>query len=227
MTTAVIESLEKRFSPAQRFEIRAEPGGPERIIGHAAVFNQWSPIWEGFRERILPGAFAASLREIAADPDGDVIAMDYHQDPKPLGSLKSGHLVIREDEAGLYTEITPTDTTYARDLKTNIGAGVIRRMSFRFTVRPGGENWTDGQDGIPERTLSDLNIIEVSPVLFAYYPGTDASMRSLHPDVALRSLESWKRDHQPKSYAASRAAKRMHLDLIARRIPLRTQETHA
>ena len=41
-------------------EIRAE-GDAKKIYGHAAVFNAMSEDLGGFREKIAPGAFAASI----------------------------------------------------------------------------------------------------------------------------------------------------------------------
>lgn len=215
MYVATTPAIEKRFGPIRPFECRAaDSGKPDVIVGHAAVFNTWSPNWEGFRERIQPGAFKRSINS----PD-NIYALWGHQDLQPLASRDAGSLTVSEDETGLLTEFTPSDTSYARDLIANIRAGVVKQMSFRFMVREGGDHWAEGADGVPERTLTDVELIEVSPVTFAYYPPTD---------VALRSLHAWQKAQEPQdstAFAARMFAKRARLGLITRGIP--RQEIHA
>lgn len=155
-----------------KVETRAE-GEPPRIVGHAAVFNHLSENLGGFREQIKPGAFAAAINE------DDVRALFNHNPDYILGRSKSGTLTMKEDAQGLAIEIIPPDTQIARDLLVSMERGDISQMSFGFTVKPGGQEWGEDENGGTVRTLTDLKLFDVSPVTFPAYPQTDAAVRSL------------------------------------------------
>ncbi|HXG36530.1 MAG TPA: HK97 family phage prohead protease [Dehalococcoidia bacterium] len=155
-------------------EIRAEraaDGRPEKISGHAAVFNKLSePIgWWGFRERVKPGAFKKTIKE------QDIRALFNHNPDYVLGRNRSGTLTLREDKIGLYFEAEPPDTTWARDLMVSIERGDIDQASFSFRVI--NERWmvVDGED---VRELLEVKLGDVSPVTFPAYPQTDVQARS-------------------------------------------------
>lgn len=159
-------------------ELRADDAGAQRLIGHAAVFNSLSDDLGGFRELIKPGAFARSL-----EGEPDIRALLNHDTARVLGRTRAGTLKLTEDDAGLRVEIEPPDTSYARDLMVSVGRGDITQMSFGFMVRAGGQEWSEDDEGRITRTLTDLELFEVSPVTFPAYPQTD---------IAARSLEQWR-----------------------------------
>jgi len=204
MDTSKSMRVESRKCTLSDLEYRGtDDNTPGTIVGHAAVFNQLSPNHEGFREQIAPGAFSKSLS------DGtNIVALWGHDDNLPIASTASGTLVLSEDEVGLRAEITPANTTYAKDLAENIRAGIISDMSFRFRVRAGGEQWTE-EDGTAIRTLTDLELSEVSPVTWGYYPQTD---------VAVRSFNQW-REAKTLNVAAWKARRRAQLEMKLRGIP--------
>ena len=70
----------------QAADLRVVAEGPPRIVGHAALFDRLSDDLGGFRERIRPGAFAASL---VAD---DVRALFNHDPNVILGRNRAGTL---------------------------------------------------------------------------------------------------------------------------------------
>ena len=109
--------LERRtvITPDLRIIAEATP----RIAGHAALFDSVSEDLGGFRERIRPGAFGASL---AAD---DVRALFNHDPNVILGRNRAGTLRLTEDERGLGIEIDPPDTQVARDLMVSIARGDV------------------------------------------------------------------------------------------------------
>jgi hypothetical protein len=98
----------KEFRFLEQPELRASAGNT--LEGHAAVFNQWSRDLGGFREKILPGAFARSIRE-----DNVVALWSHDQHSIPLARNKSGSLELSEDSIGLRTIIHLPDTALARD----------------------------------------------------------------------------------------------------------------
>ena len=176
MTT---EQIERRMVTTElRVEKRAD--GQAMISGHAAVFHSLSEDLGGFREKIAPGAFAES---VSTD---DIRALFNHNANFVLGRNRAGTLRLREDAQGLATEIDAPDTQAARDLATSIERGDISGWSFGF--RTISDLWERKDDGMEERTLVKVRLIDVSPVTFPAYPQTD---------LALRSLDEWRKEQAP------------------------------
>ena len=154
-----------------RFESRED--GTRRIVGHAAVFNQWSEDLGGFREQIAPGAFAQALTD-------DVRALFNHDTNQVLGRNKAGTLTLLEDDRGLLSEIILPDTQLARDLEALMKRGDINQMSFAFSIDKNGQEWKKVGDGPWERTITKVSrLYDVSVVTFPAYPQTDAAVRAL------------------------------------------------
>lgn len=160
---------------------RRDAGESPRIVGHAAVYDQWTTLYEGeywtWREIVRRGAFDNALRE-----GQDVCALVNHDSDMLLGRSTSGTLKLSSDETGLLAEIDPPDTQCARDLLTLISRGDLSGMSFAFRVRPNGDRTTitvaSGKE-TDERELLDLDLLDVSIVTHPAYPQTDVSIRSL------------------------------------------------
>jgi len=150
------------------------------IVGHAAVFDQWTTLYEGrywtWREVIRPGAFTNALNE-----SQDVLACVNHDRGQILGRSTSHTLSLSQDATGLLATITPPDTQLARDLVTLIQRGDLSGMSFAFSVRAGGEKVTitrADEHELEERELLDLDLFDVSVVTDPAYPQTDVAVRS-------------------------------------------------
>jgi len=161
---------ERRFTG--NCELRAiapEAGGRAKIAGHAAVFNSLSEELWGFRERIVPGAFAPALGK------SDIRALLNHDPNFVLGRTKNGTLRVQEDETGLAVEIDPPETAWADDLLVSIGRGDISQMSFAFRV--GEESWETVGGANIRTILSFDEVFDVSPVTYPAYPATDVSLR--------------------------------------------------
>lgn len=159
----------RTFDAALKIEVREE-GKPGMIVGHAAVFNV---IGDGgwFREQIAPGAFSKSIGQ------DDVRALFNHNPDYVLGRNKAGTLSMREDAKGLFVEILPPDTQFARDLKTSIERGDISQMSFGFEIIKESREVGEGKE--PSLfTLEEVRLWDVSPVTFPFYTQTDVSVHS-------------------------------------------------
>ena len=182
--------LERRILP---LEVRVErrENGQAVIRGHAAVFGQLSEDLGGFREQIMPGAFADAIQT------DDVRALFNHDPNWVLGRNRSNTLTPAEDARGLAVDITPPDTQLVRDLVlTPMERGDITQMSFAFSVRPGGQDWAKDDNGQVVRTLKRVRLYDVSPVTYPAYPQTDVSvaqrdMRSAFAD-AVSEAEKFK-----------------------------------
>jgi hypothetical protein len=173
--------IERRFFCT---ELRAESQGDETaIVGYAAKFNTVSHDLGGFREKIAPGAFTRTLRENA-----DVRCLMNHNPSLIMGRTKSGTLTLSEDNVGLRFRSVLPDTQAARDLHTLVKRGDIDECSFGFTVAANGQNWTeeksrDNSDWYAMRTLTDVDLLDVSAVTYPAYPNTQVGARAMFPDV--------------------------------------------
>lgn len=154
-----------------------EPASPDRL----PVLETYSTVWgsidgdaDGFEEVFYQGAFKKSIAE------GDIPALDNHEFGLPLArtSVKRGepgYLYLEEDSKGLYGEFEPTPTSYGRNLVTNVRAGVIKQMSFRF--RSARDRW-DYRREPPLREVFEAKLVEISPVTLAWYKETSITSRA-------------------------------------------------
>lgn len=187
------EGFERRYFTCDNLETRA--GGedePTVLTGYAAVFDEMSENLGGFRERIASGAFAKAL-------GGDVRALFNHNPDLILGRTKSKTLSLREDQRGLYCEITLPNTTVARDLLESINSGNVDQMSFGFRTKK--DSW-DEVDGEVVRTLLEVELFDVSPVTFPAYPQTE---------IAKRSMAAWNEGRAPDVPDYSNEKRRLDL----------------
>lgn len=166
-------TFENRFLTS---ELRATDEGI--LTGYAARYNRLSHDLGGFREVILPGAFDRTLREFP-----DVLALVEHDTSKVLGRTTNGTLRLTPDEHGLRVEIDPADTSYARDLLALVRRGDVAGMSFRFRPYPGGAR-LDMSTTPPIRSLTSVQLAEVSVVVSPAYESTHVSVRALEQAIA-------------------------------------------
>jgi len=166
-------------------EIR-EQDGAKVIVGYAARFNTTSKNMGGFVETIKPGAFTKTLQE------QDIVALFNHDKMRLLGRMSAGTLKLEEDSIGLRYEILPPDTTTGRDLIELVGRGDIQGSSFGFVKIPGGDSWGTTPQGFALRTLSEVALRDVGPVVFPAYAETDVALRSFceFTDLAIEDVEA-------------------------------------
>jgi HK97 family phage prohead protease len=154
-------------------EIRAAGDGSMRISGYAAKFNTEASAL-GFREQIAPGAFKRSL----AGADPIYLLVNHDTEQLPLASTGSGTLQLREDATGLLmTADLDKSNPRAAELYSALKRGDVSKMSFMFTIADGGETRENGL-----RTLTDLNLFEVSVVTWPAYDSTEVGVRDAVAD---------------------------------------------
>ncbi|WP_434797587.1 HK97 family phage prohead protease [Terrisporobacter vanillatitrophus] len=126
-----------------------------------------------FKEIIQKGAFTRALKK-----GNDIHFLAEHDENKILASTRNGSLTLKEDEKGLLMTADISDTSYGRDYHTLIKDGILRNMSFGFTVDK--DKWNKEKDGTYTREVNDLTLFEVSVVTNPAYPQTTISARGLN-----------------------------------------------
>lgn len=181
------------------------------LDGYAAVFNRVTVIdsWEGrFKEQVAPGAMKKSFRERKP-----VIQFD-HGRHSLIGSIPIAHVVsvaeevdpVRAPEGGAHVVARLHDNWLIQPVRDAIASESIDGMSFRFEVVR--EQWHDAdgkritdeavlrgllratwdddypEDELPVRTLVELKVRELGPVVFPAYDDTSVSVRSKVIDLS-------------------------------------------
>lgn len=126
-----------------------------------------------FKETIQKGAFTRALSK-----GNDIHFLAEHDENKILASTRNGSLTLKEDEKGLLMTAEISDTSYGRDYHTLIKDGILRNMSFGFTVDK--DKWRKLNDGTYTREVSELTLYEVSVVTSPAYPQSSISARGLN-----------------------------------------------
>ena len=183
--TQMIEERKSAIATAERITMHAEiravatNDGTLKIAGYAATFNQEAD-GLNFREQIAPGAFTRTLQ--SAEPV--FLLVNHDTAPLPLASSQSGTLRLSQDGVGLRMEadLDPKNP-FASALASALERGDVDKMSFAFTVAPDGETRDGGL-----RTLTDVNLYEVSIVTWPAYSSTSASMRNAGDETRAAEL---------------------------------------
>ena len=160
---------------------RADPteGDGLTLEGYGAVFDTPTRIdsWEGtFDEVISRGAFAKTIKERTP-----VVQFDHGHHPL-VGSIPIGvPEVIREDAHGLFIRAKLHDNWLIEPVRDAIRDGSITGMSFRFSVVKESE---DSSGDLPLRTITEVKLYEVGPVVFPAYESTSVGVRSVADQLA-------------------------------------------
>ena len=154
-------------------------------------FDVWYEIdsfWEGtFLERTQRGAFAKTIKE---SRDAIRSLFNHGYDPqigdKVLGNIED----LREDADSAVGEVRLFDTFYVRELLPGLEAGSYG-SSMRMRVVK--EQWDDEPEpsdynprGLPERTITEVRLLEFGPVTFPANPEATTGVRSATDDFVER-----------------------------------------
>ena len=180
------EKLRQLRSVATKFETRED--GDEHvphISGYFATFSDVYEIAPGLTESIAPGAISRTL-------SGDIRALVNHDTTLVLGRTKAHTLDLREDEHGLWGDITinPNDGD-AMNLYNRVKRGDVDQCSFGFDIR--SEDTEIREDGSIHWTIKDVELYEVSCCTFPAYTETNISAREHDRDaVKKRERDAWR-----------------------------------
>ena len=156
------------------FELeRGTNGDGLTLTGYAAMFDTPTRIdsWEGkFDEQISRGAFRKTLRERMP-----VLQFDHGHDSRtgsvPIGAISA----LKEDKQGLHVTARLHDNDLVKPIRDAIESGAIDGMSFRFQVVK--DEWDESGD-VPLRTIKEVRLMELGPVVFPAYASTSVGVRS-------------------------------------------------
>jgi uncharacterized protein len=154
-----------------------------KLAGYAARYNSPTVIGGQFEEVIAPGAFREAVGR------DDVRALFNHDPNILLGRKSAGTLTLREDDKGLYYEVTlnPDDP-----IAVGVGARVARRditgSSFYFDLDPADDEWhpPSKPGGLPRRVLRRLGLKDVSPVTWPAYEAASVHAGRTNPSIDKR-----------------------------------------
>lgn len=142
----------------------------ETISGYAVVFGSETTIGGEFREKIARGAFDRTLRE-----HPDVVALIGHDHARVLGRTSAGTLTLRPDRIGLWFSLDVDETTP----EGQTALGTVRRQDVKgcsFGFRVMAEEWADGGARLPLRTITDVDLWEITLTAFPAYDETSAAL---------------------------------------------------
>lgn len=179
------ENLRQVRSVPTVFETREADDGSLHICGYFSVFNSVYQIAPDMSESVAPGAFLSSL-------NGDVRALTNHDTRLVLGRTTAGTLTLREDETGLWGDITinPKDTD-AMNTRERVLRGDVNQCSFGFQIRK--EDTEIREDGSVHWTIRDVDLFEVSVCTFPAYEATNVTARSAErAEIRAREFDAWK-----------------------------------
>lgn len=186
---AQLDAVRYRRAPLLDVQFRTPDGedatgdGSYTIVGHAAVFNTWTTLYDGtylrFEEQIAPGAFSEVLR---SRPD---VAFNHGHDMTKImartGVHGIGELDLTEDEQGLRTFARlDADDPDVQALAVKSKRGLIDQMSFAFI--PGDTETvikTEGDKEIYQNTIVRVDqLFDVCACAQGAYASTDLNLRS-------------------------------------------------
>ena len=159
-------------------ELRArESQDEQRVDGYAVVFSAVTDLgW--FTEEIDRDAF----RE--ADMS-DVYLLFNHDENNILAGTLNGSTELRIDDTGLFQSSNIIDTSLGKDIFKLVKNGLVKKMSFAFTIaKDGGEVWVSGEEK-DHRIIKKIDkLFDVSLVTYPAYSQTSAYARSQTDELA-------------------------------------------
>ncbi len=174
-----------------RAEDAAEDGAMPLMEVRFSPFGVWYEIdsmWEGrFLERTARGAFAKTISDQASAAVRRVQCLFNHGfDPqigdKVLGTIED----LREESDTAVGDVQLFDVSFVRDLLPGIRAGVYGSSMRMHVIR---DEWNEDPGvsehnprGIPERTITEVRLLEFGPVTFPANPSATAGTRSATDD---------------------------------------------
>ena len=159
---------------SETLEVREAEDGSRTLVGYGAVFNSFSQDLGGFREKIDPKAFNRTVQN-----QKDILVTVNHNVDRLLGRTAAGTARVSIDDVGVRYEVDLPDTADGRDAETLASRGDLFGSSFTFSVAKGGDKWEKDEEGRRIRTLNEVRLYELGPVVSPAYLDTSVALRSM------------------------------------------------
>jgi uncharacterized protein len=200
-----MSKIERRYRERDGLQVIERADKMPTLTGYAAVFYRDGDegteyeLWDGVVERISPTAFNEALKS------ADVRGLFNHEDELVLGRTQSGTMRLSVDTRGLKYEIDLPDTVTGREVAELVRRGDISGSSFGFI--PGTTQYKRNADGTEVIERISVELLDVGPVTFPAYTGTDASVRKITSNIEdeLRELRSANKPVDRTAYYAAQA----------------------
>lgn len=181
--------MELRVNPTN---METNDDGTLTVSGYVNKTEQRSEMLgkgQKFKEVITRGAWQRAI-----DKSKEIHFLAEHDKSKILASTRNGSLELREDDEGLYMSATISPTSWGKDYHQLIKDGILQNMSFGF--RSVKDSWRNLGDHF-ERTVSELDLFEVSVVRDPAYASSSISARGIDliedevptEEINLRTIE--------------------------------------
>ncbi|KAB2489980.1 phage major capsid protein [Priestia endophytica] len=172
----------------QNAELRANEDGTMSVQGYVNKTEQLSEmlgVTKRFKEKIARGAFSRALKSATKD----IHFLMEHNNKQILASTRNNSLQLHEDEQGLFMSAQIASTSWGKDAYELIKSGIYQNMSFGFHTI--SDSWKPTGPDLFERTITDLELIEVSVVRDPAYSQSSIAARSIEivEDPEFREIE--------------------------------------
>lgn len=133
-------------------------------------------IWGEFQEIIAKGTFERAIQN-SIDNNKDIFLLFNHNSNNLMASMQSETLQLEEREEGLWMRAELPSTQLNKDCYELIKSGILREFSFGFWGVT--DSWSYDENDMMIRTITDLNLEEISLVSVGAYNNTQVQARSL------------------------------------------------
>lgn len=144
----------------------------EGLVNGTETWSHEMGIHRKFVEKVKKGTFTRAIQNA---PRIDFLA--EHDSTKLLASTENGSLELFEDSEGLKMRAEICPTSYGKDMYELMKSGMVRHMSFGFKSLK--DKWEKRANGLYERTIEDMKLIEVSVVRNPAYAMSGISARNI------------------------------------------------
>ena len=158
-------------------ELRAKQGDNREVEGYAVVFNASTDL----------GYFTEEIDKHAFDncDMSNVYLLFNHDENQILAGTANNSLQLKIDERGLFQTSQIIDTSIGEDIFKLVKNGLIKKMSFGFSIdKDGGEEWISHENK-DHRIIKKINkLYDVSLVTYPAYEQTSAYDRCQSDEMA-------------------------------------------